>query len=777
MQHKVVATTTTTIHRVKGHLYGFMSNDDKTIRFILSEPAQENIFGDNDNESTKDEIGILVELPLENRDMKCTFPTESPFIEWTFLVRRKGASQVYILVSIERAERLITKGLPKKEIIDYYLQGRLYRSESELRKKLKSLPQTKITLEDIDNHVPDLEFGKQLKTFVQAVFQPDEFYELLVYFSATVLYKLSQEQMKYLCNILSCCPYVFCFRTLLEKTLQLPESPFRHASAWKTMQVDIKYSLKWMESKDPCFRDFLLWKPSNTEKPSPRYNPRHPLLPYSTVIQLDDSIDKDVLHVALEQYVTLESLRYNVGTCMVFLPQLAAHTKAKQFLVENKILVELEGKQFMLEEDDHLEKMFAKTIATFAAVTCHSATWYNEQYCIQLSEWIMKDENTRNTGFFYTHSFEWSKYLAEFSRINFSCFKRRELFFSELIRREMMIEDVKKKQEQQVIIKTTFTIVVDHVHKFGTDNLFCLVWDIIDYLVKQKGMCMEGIHLRMICIGNSEDLPSHHLLAKGHLWNSLVAVFPPSPLPFKAAVSQEMINLRQSLSQNYRTGVSIKSDTDINKLAKSILQLTRELSTKTASGKKKTIKILCSGKNEQQALSETLDSSRIGDYNDNIFCVNDAVGVLEIGARGIIKKIYKLNLDGSMKELDRVTGAELHFGTYRIKICPCILSARCSCENYYSTAKYTIYHNYVDLVQRDHGTPTDYIIFYVTKNTYLAHLQSAILSCKQKFFVFILAKTAFASLYEKDNRGRIKSPPSRQSNLAACLHTELFSLK
>lgn len=854
------------LHRVRGHIYGLSSSDEQSVRFIIESVLKQNIelaqelnprkrkrdeedAFDEDEESLDEDIvdesnmfspgdhdlTKLTEINIENRDFVFSLPTTSPFVRFTLVVRRKAASQVYQVMIVEKAERRM-RNISKKELVRYYLEGKRYPNEKDLRKKLSSLPIKDITVDDVygseELKTKHVYMASELIALLKPLTIDDYYFTLLRFFSSVVLLKLKSSQRKFLVQLLVTSPHIFCFRTLMEKALEHPDSPFSDdENSLQAMKVDLKYSLTRTNKEDSSFRESMVYK-SITEPLPVIYHPRYPLVPYHSIRRLvvEDNgvnydmkndpliqyiLDPELFATALDQCLKLESLRHWTGTFGVRLdnsisinnglPLRVPAISTVDLLMKLKITVPVVdvNKTFMLEDDDHLERVLAQTVVEFCRghVSTYEATWYNRSYCRQLNRFIMEHPDLRSCCFFYTHSFEWKKFLVKYSNISFESFKRRNITLADIMKREQQLA---KRRQACTVIKPSIkhVIVVDHAQKFGAQDLLCLIWGVIDHLVVEKGASIADLIIQLVLIGNDEDLPVYNLISKGEIWKAFCHNWPAQPLKFQPDVSMAVRNLRDSLNRQYVTNVPITVDRSIINVASSILEKTRELSrdqrndkqpttpskpstsnttsssalfktpsprsriAKATSENKYSIKILCSSKNDQKTLSGYLDKSNItNSYDENVFYLNNDVGVLETGSKGIIKKRYLVNADGSQTEIQRKDKAELHFGSYVFEICPCPLSSLCKCNIRYSTSKYTIYHDYVDMVQRDQGIPTDYVIFYASSATTLNHIQAAAVNCTKQLFVFMLDNVPFAKLYEKDQYGNVKSGVKRLSNL------------
>ena len=758
-----------------------------------------------------DYMSLLSEIALFAGDSYFSLPTESPIIEYTLQVRQRPCSQSFEILKIVNAKPRFGS-ISKEFIVDYYTTIFTLQHSQQFQTCMRYLPSQNITIKDIETYVDEPIWANRFKKLVQIAHKPQQFFDLLKYFSSTVLCKLTAGQLRYVKDLLHTQPYVFCFRTLLEKMLQFPGAPFPKRDGAQRWKVVSQYALArpdLMYTDRMSFKDLLTWWcPRNdelsivveSEEFTPSYfNPRHPLLPFHLLVSDFDSshwplqFDMVFFKMAMSVYLELEGKRYKTGSSIIRLPDIKS--QVKEILIDQLgILVEPETDHYMLEEDYYLEQLFALVYTAFVEETeCYESEWYNRAYCRQLAEWIKKRPELKNAAF-YTHSYSWGRYLSTHSQLDFSCLVRHSLPLHERAKIQLLAENRRKKMTatNQNNTSPVHYIVMEHVHKFSTENFLCLLLDAIAFLVENHGATHEQIRLKLVLIGDPEDLPVYHMIGQGNLWKGLSDAFPVKKLNFAPGVSKDMLKLKSSLNDQVSKGIRIVSKELMTSLSKEILALKRTLNNpkKTnlretvekednpeienmsakaiTASKRKTNQILCSGKAEQRVLSDVLSESRTGKYDENTLSVGNRVGVLETGSEGIIKKTPRLEPDLSKTFLGKSTSAELHFGTYKCQICPCALSARCSCNNYYTSTNFTIYQNCVDMVQRRQGIPTNYVIFYVSANTYRSHLLSALKYCFDSFHIFVLLETPFTNIYKKE---MIKETP-RKTTLASAFEIE-----
>lgn len=557
------------------------------------------------------------------------------------------------------------------------------------------------------------------------------------------------------------------------------------------------------------FREQMLWRPTGDSRYLPTYfNPRHPLLPFRFLETfykggLVPPFPLDILHDSLKIFLEFDA--YNAkGFPSYLINQTNKHVAA--ILTTNLgIFTDIGNGRYMLQDDSMIESLFSDTLCQFSSsVDLYETSWYNKEYCRQLGAWISKNPSLLQTGLFYTFSFSWEIYLQTHSKVNFWNAQKTKLSLKDRVsitNRLQLIKQARQNRpennDQDVAPRKEYYILVEHTHKFSVERLLGLFWSAIDFLVQERNIAIDTIAIKCIFLGDSEDLPVYYQCGTGDIWSDLTKVFPKKILKFKTGVSREILSMREKLLSCVQQGIEPKSRNETPALAKDMLKKKRYLSnprfapvvtiseteiadedndtemnddihnsttgssvvlTATAARKKhrgvkerNTVQLLCSGKQEQRSLSNTLDKVRSSKYNEHKIFVRDKVGILENGAQGIVKRIYRLNRDGTRTDIGKRIGASLHMATWTMRICPCALATKCECNHYYTTNNYTIYHNGVDIMQMRQGVPTSYVLFYVSRNTKRAHLLAALKYCTMDIFIFILHQLPFSSIYEEKN--------------------------
>jgi hypothetical protein len=618
---------------------------------------------------------------------------------------------------------------------------------------MKKLPAKNITVEVVNQKLlDDAPMTRRIRGLLLFADKPSSFFDLLCYFSATVLAKLTPWQLDFMAGLLQSIPHIFCFRSLIEKVIQAPDGPFHAASGLKRWAIDPRYSHS-RPDLDEAGRLSFRKRLTLLEPYIPTYfNPRHPLLTLGALRDLykenfsESPMDIEVLQKALEAYLQLDTRRYKSGSSIV--PMRHIDLDTRQMLLETlKVAVEPRPGWFMLEEDDHVERLLARTLKTLVTrIDCYESRWYNIKYCQQLADWIAIDLSRRHSALFYTHSHAWSRFLSEHSKIQFDCLSRRDMYLDERLTREISIAHILDSRNDKVPSEATarspcrlFGILVEHVHKFSTRDFLCLLWDAFDFFVNDRRIPAHELRFTLCLVGDNEDLPVYSEFSPGNLWQDFTSVYPSTMLDFEAGVEKPILMARSVIDQRVSHGVNILNYEKMLSLTKAMLALKRKLGNpknappseliveEPAAGenrksrKKKKTKphayLMCSGAREHRAISSTLDDSRTELYDPYRVFVGNRVIVLPMLAEGIIKRIYSIQEDGSMIDIGKQGGADLGCGTWKLRICPCALSSRCNCNFSYQSPPYTVQHSYVDIVKRHSGVPSTHCLFYISKNT------------------------------------------------------------
>lgn len=567
----------------------------------------------------------LRNVALLNTDYQFSLPSESPLIKYTLLIRRTKSSFCYEVLDVLKAEKRFAS-LSKSIIVDWCTRiwrtavGQKRASKKQWFQILHDLPATDIQIRHLDclkNSYP--EFQLPLTRFVCIQHKPPSFFKLLSMFSSTLLCKFNTEQLEYIESLLESNPFYFCFRSVLVHILSFSDTPFAEDNSLWEVNINYATMMKKPEQGQQneffSFRERMLFESSTREQFMPTmFHPRFPLLLYSKAISVYNQLPQaqknfpvqnwQFLKQSLELMLNFDSKRYNTGSSTLYVPELQ-HPEIRKILIDDlQAVIEVvpNSLEITLRSDCYVEMVLARFLHIFAndRIETFESEWYNIVYCYSLDQWFRSDvERFKGCRLFYTHSYTWKNYLNLVMKKQFEIPEKHTISISEIrqIDSQMLyiMEERKKLQQSNInnVLDDTeiITVTIEHVHKFSAERLLGLLWGIVN--LTKRILCAK---LKLILIGDSEDLPVCNLLGTGNIWKEICKVFPSTSLStlkqndkllFPSGVSARIKSLQKRLLNRDLKSIQCLMYETYEKASKAMLAKKRELNNTRAVEKKR----------------------------------------------------------------------------------------------------------------------------------------------------------------------------------------------
>jgi hypothetical protein len=296
---------------VTGHAdgVGWVGGRDKTVTFRIQEKellsSSKTTTDDDPQQQQHDVRQDLATIQLQGQYVLSSM---NPWLVWRLEVVENVHNSNYRVtrvLSCENSRRRTDRNplgtpLKKKDVVDYFMFAKKFDNRQAIMERLRALPSHEdVTDETLERYMPvqiksDV-ICKQIYELVRVLSQPEPFYALLCFFSSSIVYGLSLPQQLYLLVLLRYCPFIFSFRSSLQRLLELGElSPFRgEIQALKRFQITPDYSsyrVDMSEKGQQGCRERLVYR-SDDDKDAALATCFHPslfVLPFEVVRSLWD---------------------------------------------------------------------------------------------------------------------------------------------------------------------------------------------------------------------------------------------------------------------------------------------------------------------------------------------------------------------------------------------------------------------------------------------------------------------------------------------------------
>lgn len=631
-------------------------------------------------------------------------PSYCPWIQYDVSLNIPEEGSIY---SVRQVHACTPRRIYKEELVSYLVaRGR---DRDRLKKDLKRLPHQIVNEDEFLEYIDDNGLLEWILKIFSHRFRSDLFFQMLRYFSAVFLCKMSENQLISLAYIATDCPHVFCFWDHTKRTL----NALRTSSGNRIFDLD-------GTGPDPLsVHDAYAWIVGDAlldfKSTVTRYYSSFPMWSINTLVEARDQCSvgeqpslqtvRDAMHIYLEMDKAFAGFG---DTCFDPSKVLDDPSGAVKFMVEEGIL------RKALAGDGSVTKPHHELIEVRIAK-------YMREKCTHV--WLV-DCPTYGPAF----ADKASKIIRDGS--NTGCEKLSEVI--------LLSANIMTARYMQNAVGSTF-YPIDEASPELLAGKKCIV---LDRLQKVSSMRFYGMlqfakpGVRLICFGDSTDFGPNAKRGGGEVQDALFRRYGTDKWD-NVGAKEPMMKTYQALrhQDGMVMGMLHPIQLDRNKTLSDALNAMNKEAKKD---KSRTYWLFCStGKDRTELLN--IVCKKIGGndyvYDKQRFLIGQRVHVMDDDYYGKLEAAYPVIPSTGKAHTEKVSSKEIDLRQGRYDL---IISGK-----RFRTGERTLKHADAMTIAHAPGYPAHTVIFYVTSSTNRMHLWCAAKLCTNQFRIYVKSGCMF----------------------------------